>query len=196
VAEDFWGFHSERIAVASKIVPLVKECHRQVENCLYTSTALFILIDRLRNIRILAAVVPLVLGSFATWNVLTESHYQWAKTVTALSAFLAGLIPSIVTAVKLDDNLDRCNLLANEFKNMQDRFRQAACFTATKGLEPFEKEFTELRDRMEELRRKSIAIPEWAFKRGQAKVSTKDYDFNIDLAELEATESKKDVTPS
>lgn len=176
--------------MASKIVPLVKECQRQVENCLYTSTSLFILIDRLRAIRIAAAIVPLMLGSFATWNVLTESDYLWAKGVTALCAFLAGLIPAIVTAVKLDDNLDRCNLLANEFKNMQDRFRQAACFTAVKGLEPFENEFKELRDRMEELRRKSVTIPEWAFKRAQEKVNTKDYDFNIDLAELEASESK------
>lgn len=177
--------------MASKIVPLVTECQRQVENCLYTSTALFILIKRLRAIRIAAAIVPLILGSFATWNVLTESDYQWAKTLTALCAFLAGLIPAIVTTVKLDDNLDRCNLLANEFKNMQDRFRQAACFTSAKGLEAFESEFNQLRDRMEELRRKSVAIPEWAFKQAQSKVNSKDYEFNIDLAALEATEDKK-----
>lgn len=177
--------------MASKIVPLVTECQRQVENCLYTSTALFILIKRLRAIRIAAAIIPLILGSFATWNVLTESNYQWAKAITALCAFLAGLIPAIVTTVKLDDNLDRCNLLANEFKNMQDRFRQAACFTSVKGLEAFESEFVQLRDRMEELRRKSVAIPEWAFKQAQLKVNTKDYEFNIDLAALEANERGK-----
>lgn len=174
--------------MASKVVPLVRECQRQVENCLYTSTAFFIVIDRLRTIRIAAAVVPLVLGSFATWNVLTESKYLWAKGITALCAFLAGLIPAVVTAVKLDDNLDRLNVLANEFKNMQDRFRQAACVTAMKGLEPFESEFSQLRDRMEELRTKSVVIPEWAFKKAQAKVKSKDYEFDIDLAELEAKE--------
>ncbi len=178
--------------MASKIGPLVKECQRQVENCLYTSTALFILSKQLRTIRIVTAIVPLVLGSFATWNVLTESNYHWAKTLTALCAFLAGLIPAIVTAVKLDENLDRCNLLANEFKNMQDRFRQAACFISAKGLEAFESEFNQLRDHMEELRRKSVAIPEWAFKQAQSKVNTKDYEFNIDLAALEANEDKKD----
>ena len=176
--------------MASRIVPLVKECQRQVENCLYTSTALFILIKRLRGIRIGAAIVPLVLGSFATWNVLTDSTYEWAKTVTALCAFLAGLIPAIVTTVKLDDNLDRCNLLANEFKNLQDRFRQAACFTSAKGLEAFEAEFSDLREKLEELRRKSVAIPEWAFKKAQAKVNSQDYEFNIDLAQLEEKESK------
>jgi hypothetical protein len=101
------------------------------------------------------------------------------------------LIPAIVTTLRLDDNLDRCNLLANEFKNMQDRFRQAACFTSAKGLEAFETEFNQLRDRMEELRRKSVAIPEWAFKHAQAKVNSKEYEFKIDLAELEAKENQK-----
>ena len=181
--------------MASKTVPLVKECQRQVENCLYTSTALYILIKRLQGIRIATAIVPLVLGSFATWNVLTESNYQWAKTITAVCAFLAGLIPAIVTTLKLNENLDYCNLLANEFKNMQDRFRQAACFTSAKELEAFEKEFCQLRDQLEELRKKSVAIPEWAFKKAQAKVNSKDYEFNIDLAELEANERGEQTRP-
>lgn len=176
--------------MASRIVPLIKECERQVEACLYTSTALYILVKRLQRIRTGASIIPLVLGSFATWNVLTESDYPWAKTVTAVCAFLAGLIPAIMTALKWNENVDLCSLVANEFKNMQDRFRQAACFTSTKGLEAFEKEFYQLRDQLKELRKKSVPVPEWAFKQAQAKVNSKDYEFNIDLAELEASEQK------
>ncbi len=176
--------------MASQIVPLIKECERQVENCLYTSTALYILVKRRQRIRTAASIIPLVLGSFATWNVLTESDYVWATTVTALSAFVAGLIPAIMATLKWNENVDLCNLVANEFKNMQDRFRQAAFFTSTKGLDAFEKEFCELRGQLEELRKKSIPVPEWAFKQAQAKVNSKDYEFNIDLEELKASEQQ------
>src|SRR5436190_4584307 len=135
--------------MAGKIAPLVTECQRQVENCLYTSTALFEYIKWQEKVRFWGATLPLLLGGLATWNVLVEYKEPWVKFMTAIAAFLAGLIPALLNAVKYNENLDRCKSVANEFKNLQDRFRQAAIHTSHKGLAEFEKEFMLLMDRME-----------------------------------------------
>ena len=100
-------------------------------------------------------------------------------------AFAAGLIPALLTAVKFNESLDRCRAAASEFKNLQDRFRQAAQITAHKGLAEFEKDFRELMRRMDEVRKQGVAVPDWAFKKAQEKVKAGDYTFDVDIAELE-----------
>lgn len=171
--------------VAGKIAPLVTECQRQVENCLYTSTALFEVIKWHEKIRVWGAAVPFVLGSLATWGVLADAGVPWLKYVTAAFAFLSGLIPALLTTVKFNEGLDRCKATACEFKNLQDRFRQAAQITAHKGLVEFDKELRLLMDRMEAVRKECVMVPQWAFEAAQKKVQTGDYTFDVDIAELE-----------
>ncbi len=58
--------------MASMRAELIMECKRQSENCLYTSTSLFVWLRYLRAMRIFFVVVPLVLGSLAGWNLIAN----------------------------------------------------------------------------------------------------------------------------
>lgn len=169
--------------------PLVEECQRQVENCLYTSTSLYIWIKWLRGLRAVMTVAGLLLGSLATWKVLTDSPDGWSKAAVAVFAFAAGFIPTVVRSLRLDESLSQLNTLANEFKNLQDRFRFIACFTITKGITDAEAEFRATRVLMENLRVRSTAVPEWAFRAAQKKIKTQDYQFDIDQAVLDQADA-------
>src|SRR4051794_18662984 len=134
--------------MAAKLAPYITECQRQFENCLYSSTALYENIKLNQRVRMVAVVVPLVLGSIAGWNVLASYTQEWVKIITALCAFIAGLVPSILNSLKFDENLDLCFSVAVDYTNLRDRFRHAAQITAHKGVAEMEKEFNYLREQM------------------------------------------------
>ncbi len=137
-------------------------------------------------------VVPLVLGSLAGWELLKGSGIQPLKLIASLGAFIAGVLPSIYSALKLDDTLNECRHLAGEFKNLQDRFRQAALVSSKKPFAQFEEDVRPLIERLEKARSQSVTAPEWCYKRGQRKVQAGDYDFDIDTKAIEAdSESQK-----
>jgi hypothetical protein len=81
------------------------------------------------------------------------------KVFTAICAFIAGLMPAIYSALKLDDHLEQCKTLAGEFKNLQDRFRQAALVSSKKSFTEFEADVKPLIDRMDEARGVSLTPP-------------------------------------
>jgi hypothetical protein len=173
------------IDMASKNSELALECKRQSESCLYTSTSLFIWLRFLRITKAVFIVVPLVLGSIAGWQVLRETHAPWVKALTSIAAFLAGLLPTVYSALKFDDHLEQCKHLTAEFKNLRDSFRQAALVSALKPFAEFEKDFQPLMRRLEQARSISYTAPEWCFKKAQEKVHKGDYDFDVDLKELD-----------
>ena len=179
------------MAAPGKLAPLVKECKRQYDNCLYTSTALFEYVKCLRMVRTISVIVPLVFGGVAGWNVLTGSDDMRVKVFTAACALIAGLVPSIMAALKFDDSLDHCKMLANEYKNLQDRYRQAAEITAHKGKAELEKEFMQLREQHEALRKTSVAIPDRFFRAAQKKVNAGDYSFDVDADALDKAETEE-----
>lgn len=167
--------------MGAKAKDLVTECKRQVENCLYSSTAFFIWLRLLRYLRLAFIVVPLVLGSLASWNMLTRSDLQSVKVLVSLFAFFAGLLPTIYAALKFDDRLEEVKRAAAEFKNLQDRFRQVAVISSKKSFAEFEADFKAVMDRMETARHPSLTTPEVIFKWAQKKVKSGDYDFDVDL---------------
>ncbi len=165
--------------MASKGVELALECKRQSESCLYTSTSLFIWLRFLRTMKILFIVCPLVFGSIASWQVLRTSHLPHITGLTSAAAFLAGLLPTIYAALKFGDSLEECKRLAGEFKNLQDRFRQAALVSSRKPFAEFEHDTELLMARLEKARSDSYTAPEWCFRRAQKKIKKGDYDFDI-----------------
>jgi hypothetical protein len=169
--------------MASKQRELALECKRQYENCLYTSTSLFIWLRWLRALEIVFLVVPLLMGFLAGWELLTSSSVKWVKVLASICAFLAGLLPVVYSALKFDDRLERCRALAGEFKNLQDRFRQAGLVSAHKSFEEFEADFQPIMVRLEAARSHSYTAPEWCFKRAQKKVKSGDYTFDVDVDE-------------
>ena len=174
--------------MASKNAELALECKRLSESCLYTSTTFFIWLQCVRGVKIVFIVVPLMLGSFATWDILTGSDLKSVKVFTSICAFLAGLLPTIYAALKFDDHLEECSHLAGEFKNLQDRFRQAALVSSGKPFADFEKDVEPLIQRLEQARASSFTAPEWCFRAAQKKIKKGDYDFDVDLKDLDGAD--------
>ena len=164
----------------SKQHELALECKRQSENCLYTSTSLFIWLRCLRALEIIFIVIPLLMGFLAGWELLTSSNVRWVRVLASICAFLAGLLPVIYAALKFNDRLDRCKELAGEFKNLQDQFRQAGLVSSQKPFSEFESDFKAIMARLEAARSHSYTAPEWCFKKAQKKVKSGDYTFDID----------------
>lgn len=156
---------------------LIKECKRQFESCLFTSTSLYIWLKDARLTRRVFVVAPIILSAIATWSFLENIEAKW---IAATCALLAGLFPAIFEALKLDAQLDEIALHAASFKNLQDRFRQAALVTSKEPYEKFIEEFNVLMKKMEEARASSITPPEYCFKAAQNKIKEGDYDFSVD----------------
>jgi hypothetical protein len=173
MAEDFRDGH---LVTASAAHELAEECRRQEGNCLYTAAMLHIWLRSLRRRQAFFTVVPLVLGTIAGWSVLKEVEHPLIQGVSALSALLAGLLPAVYTALKIDGQVEQCKRLAAEFTNLRDRFRQAALLGVAKPLPEFEAEFRPLMKRMETARRESVTPPDWCWTEAQRKVKQGDYD--------------------
>ncbi len=155
---------------------MVSECRDLSRNCIYTSTSLFIWLRFLRTLGIGFTIVPLILGSLASWKLLTKSDLDSVKVMIAALAFLAGVIPTIYRALKFDRRLSQCAQLAAEFKNLQDAFRQCASISSLKPFVAFDADFRRVMKRLEKARQASYTAPEWCFKRAQKKVQSGDYD--------------------
>jgi hypothetical protein len=174
--------------MASKNAELAQECKRLSEGCLYTSTSFFIWLRILRRVKYFFIITPLVFGAVAGWNLLTKSEWEYVKVLNAICSFIAGLLPTVYSALKLDDNLDKYARWGGEFKNLQDRFRQAALVSSKKPFPEFEAEVKQLIERLEQARNASLTPPEWVFKRAQKKVKSQDYDYDIDIASMPKSE--------
>ena len=160
---------------------LAQECKRLAESCQYTSTSIYIWLKCLRWSKIFFTATPLILGSAASWKLLTSSDVQSIRNIVAIFAFLAGLLPSIYAALKFDERLEKYIHASGEFKNLEHRFRKLALVDSLKSFNEFEDEFKLTMQRYEQLSSLSLTTPEWCFKRAQKKIRTGDYTFDIDL---------------
>ena len=156
---------------------LVTECTRQEESCLYTSTTLFEWLKALRRWRVAFVIVPIVLSSVATWQLLAKGGYVW---ITGTCALLAGLIPAIYKALNFDVSLDALAKQAHQFKTLQDRFRQVKSITALAGFDQLKAEFTQLMEQMDAARSSSMTAPERFFRKAQKKIAAGHYNFSAD----------------
>lgn len=161
----------------TKTEQLVKECARQAESCKYTSVMLFIWLRCVRWLNRLFLIAPIICGSLSTWKILSQSENPW---VPAIFALLAGLLPAIYKALDLPTSVKSIAMLAAEFKNLQDRFRQAGEVSSLGDTDAFIKQFEALMKRLEDARKWSITPPEWCFKAAQKKINAGHYDFAVD----------------
>lgn len=170
--------------MTGKIEALVRECQRQAENCLYTSTALYEAIKCYGKIYKSVSIAAGICGGLAAWSVLSDQKDPTIKIAVAAFALVSGLIPELLKKINFSEEIVSFRSAASDYKNLQDRFRQAAQITSYKGFSELDREFTLLMDRMEALRKNGIAVPEWAFKKAQTKIKSGDYTFDVDLADL------------
>lgn len=115
---------------------LARQCEEQRERCLYTSSSLFIWLRFLRKARIAFVIVPIIFGSLAGWDLL-QGHDGAFTTVTAIFAFVAGLVPAVYAALKLDDHLPTAAQLAGEYKNLEILFGDLKQTGPFKSIEDF-----------------------------------------------------------
>ena len=163
----------------NKTQELAKECERLSEGCLYTSTSFYEFLKSLRFWDKLIPIISIVCGAVATWKIVADD-----KILAGVAALLAGIIPTIYEALKLPHHIEAVERAAAEYKNLQDRFRQAALISSRKSFLEFEADFKQLMERMEKVREQGITPPERFFKKGQKKVKSGDYTFDIDLESL------------
>ncbi len=163
-----------------RVEPLVRECRRQEESCLYTSTTLYIWLRQTRLIRRIFVVAPAVFGALATWSVLDKPELTLLVWSTASFALLAGLFPAIFEALKLDVHEVSIARQAAAFKTIQDRFRQLATITALGPYDTFEAEFHKTMERLDEARAESTTPPERCFKTARRKIAAGHYCFDLD----------------
>lgn len=159
---------------------LIKECKRQEESCLYTSTTLYIWLREARVLRAVFIITPIIFGAFASWSILEKPEVVWMVWLTATAGLIAGLIPAIREALNLDIHVEDISKHAAQFKHLQDRFRLAADTGSGKSIEEFETEVRDLLDRLDEARKASVTPPERCFVIAREKILKGHYDFTVD----------------
>jgi hypothetical protein len=128
---------------------LIDECKRQEESCLYTSTALFELLKHLRYWKVFFIVAPIIFAALATALPNIFSGTGW---IAAICVMLAGIATAVYKALRLDVSLDLIAKAANQYKALQDRFRQARTLLAAGDYDKFNKEFLDRMQQMDAVR--------------------------------------------
>ena len=163
-----------------RVVELVKECARQEESCLYTSTSLYIWQKRARGWRNVFVIAPIILGGIASSQIVGGADYVGLTIFAAICSLLAGFFPAIFEALGMDMRVQEIGQAASEYTNLRDRFRQVARIKSLNTFEEFEAAFEQLMDRMDAIRGTSPPVPEWCFAEAQAKIGKGDMNFNVD----------------
>jgi hypothetical protein len=177
MAEDIREQHTAHGLTEQRRAEIVKECERQEESCLYTSTTFYIWLRRIRLHHKLFISAPILLGGLAGLSALKD----WLPDyVMALLAFAASLFPALADALQIQTNVEEISRLAAEYKALEDRFRRLAKIGALSDLDSAEKGLAELMDRLDVVRSTSITAPEWAFKKAREKIAQGHYSFAVD----------------
>jgi hypothetical protein len=154
------------------------QCKEQWERCLYTSASLLIWLRALRYMRIGFITLPIVCGALASWDLLSASGQF--RIITAVLALMAGVIPAVYAALKLDEHIPTAARLAGEYKNLEMLFKDLGALGPHKALDQFESEYKEARSRLEKANAESYTAPEWCFGRARKKIKEGHYTFGED----------------
>ena len=173
----------ERLTVVRRLAEVRVEALRQEENCLYTSTAMYRWLTTVRWQQRLVLVSPILLAAAASYSYSREVFPAWAL---ALVALFATLIPSIAKALDIETQVKDLKDAAGEYKNLQDRFRQLANIGSVENVEAAEARLSELMDRLDAVRAKSLVVPQRHFESAQKKIKSGAYDFTADILAREA----------
>jgi hypothetical protein len=154
---------------------LKAQCAEQRERCLYTSITLLIWLRFLRKMRIGFVILPIILGAVASWDILKGNDRF--MILTAALALIAGLVPAVYAALKLDEHMPTAARLAGEYKNLEIVFTDLERVGPLKPFEVFEKEYLEARGRLEAVNAEAYTAPEWCFQKARKKIKAGHYQF-------------------
>jgi hypothetical protein len=163
----------------TKTIELAKEARRQFENCLYTGASLYEWLKFLRLWNMMLSVLPLIFGSLATWKILDANEN---KLTIGVFALLAGLLPVVHRALKLDAKIAEVNKAAGEFTNLRDRFRQIATVSVHKPWDEFLRDFDAAMARMEKARQLGITASDFFMYLARHKIKKGTYDSDFEAS--------------
>jgi hypothetical protein len=165
---------------------LIDECHRQSENCGYTATNFTIWLRWLRGIRAAFVVTPVIFGALATWKLLESS-----PGLAAVFTLLATVIPPAHRALGVDEAIEAYTVMAGEFSNLRDRFRQAALISSHMPFPEFLSDAQPLIARLEKARERTLTPPQMFFKMARREHKAGHYRHDYDeLKEQRAANEK------
>jgi hypothetical protein len=154
---------------------LKARCNEQWERCAYTSASLFEWLKVLRGIRVGFIIVPILCGGFAGLEILKGA--SWWPVVVAIAALLAGVVPTLYAALKLDEAIPLASRLAGEYKNLEIAYVDLAAIGPTQSAEDFDKAYRALRERQDAANAHAYTAPDFFFRRAQRKFRKGDYTF-------------------
>ena len=100
------------------------------------------------------------------------------KYLIALSAFIAGVLPSIFSALKIEAKIEALDNAASKYKIMQGRFRRLRTISLYNNT--FQEEFNKAIEDIEELKSVGLTAPERYFIKAQKKIKKGDYSYTVD----------------
>lgn len=151
------------------------ECERLEENCLYTSTTLFIWLRALRDHR------KIFIFGQVVFSVMAASSAVGGYAIAA-GAFgaIAGLSPMIWDSLKMDGEVGVVEQHASLFVELRDRFRQVRLIDDAKGFEVLEAGFENAKSDLAIARKSRVTPPERFYKKAQKKIHAGDYTNEVD----------------
>lgn len=154
---------------------IVNECERLQENCLYTSTQLYIWLRALRDHR-RAFIFFQVLFSVLAAGFAVAGNAILAGTFGAI----AGLSPMVWDALKMDGDISLVEHHASLFVELRDRFRQIRLIEDAKGLEALERAFEDAKADLAAARKSRVTAPERFYQKAKKKIHSGDYNNAVD----------------
>ena len=161
----------DRLSEAS--AALIRECKREEENCLYTSTTFFILVRYLRYVRG-ALWIGAVAGSAVAASHIVRGDPSYQILMAAV------ILPGIGRAVHIDATIRNYADAAAAFKNLQGEFRRAAQVWSLKSYPEFESDARKLFRLMNDTRKPSLTPPEFCFRLSRWKIKRGNYEHEED----------------
>ncbi|MEN2786539.1 hypothetical protein ACFOKI_02460 [Sphingomonas qilianensis] len=186
MAEDIRNEDPDTREVTSRRIAEIRvEALRQEENCLYTSTAMYGWLATVKFQHGVVVLAPVILTALAAFSYVRDLIPAW---VVALAGLLSTLIPSLAKALDFETHVKELKDAAGEYKSLQDRFRQLANILVYGDVTAAEARMSELMDRLDAVRSKSIVVPQKHFEAAQAKIKGGTYDFSVDMNLRDAAE--------
>ena len=156
----------------AQLEDLIRECKRQEESCQYTSTALYGWLAAAQWQNRAWNALPIACGALASFAVLAQA----LPVVAGFLAMLAGLLPAIYDKLGIQAHTDDIAAQAGAYKNLENRFRQAAEIISADGAGALKAELERLMQQIEVLRAKPLMIPPKHFEAGRAKIKSGHYE--------------------
>lgn len=110
-------------------------------------------------------------GALASFAAFAQEY----PAIAGFFAMLAGLLPAIYDKLSVQAHTDEIAAQAGAYKNLENRFRQAAEITSADGADALKVELQTLMQQIEQLRAKPLVTPPRHFEAARIKIQAGHY---------------------